>query len=185
MAIQQKLKEENTTTGSSTPSGKEINSQYPFFIHDQYVKDLSFENPNFLIKYSEKNVKPDVSVNVSSGVSKLNDDTYEVILKVNIDSTVDKKTVFLIDLSYGALVSVDKSQQADILEPALFVHVPFLMFPFVREIIATITKNGGYPPLLLDPIDFASLYVQKKNEVANKNKDDKSQEDNAEKPTIN
>ena len=187
MAIQQKLKEENTTAEPSSSNDKEIHSQYPFYIHDQYVKDLSFENPNFLIKYSEKSVKPDVSVNVSSNVSKLNDDTYEVVLKVNVKSTLEEKTVFLLDLSYGALVSVDKKQPNEVLEPALLVHAPFLMFPFVREIVANSTKNGGYPPLLLEPIDFASLYVEKKREAIEKSSNKTGEDISAsnKKPTVN
>ncbi len=191
MAIQQKLKEENTKAEASSSDKKEVHSQYPFYIHEQYVKDLSFENPNALLKYREKNVSPDVSVNVLANVSKINEDTYEVILKLNInseakDSTTSKKnTIFLLDLSYGALVSVDKTQPTDVIEPALFVHVPFLMFPFVRELIATITKNGGYPSLLLEPIDFASLYIQKKRE-AEKNKVEQTPSNSSDtKPTIN
>lgn len=176
MAIQQKLDNSKVETDSKKETG---NSQYPFYIHDQYVKDLSFENPNYLIKYSETNVKPEISVNVGTSVSKLNEDTYEVMIKVDVNSTVEKKQIFLIDLSYCALVSVDKKQSAEVLEPALLVHTPFLMFPFVRELIANITKNGGYPPLLLDPIDFASLYVQKKKEA-----NEVSETQNNEKPTI-
>ncbi len=173
MAIQQKLNNENVTDNSAPENASsdksETRNQFPFYIHDQYIKDLSFENPNFLIKYSDKNAKPDVSVNVESHVTKMNDETYEVVLKVKVNSTVEKQTIFLIDLSYGALVSVDKNQTADVLEPALLVHSPFLMFPFVRSIIADITRHGGYPPLLLDPIDFATLYIQKKRELAQQN----------------
>lgn len=170
--------EVSKTTGSapevpgsenSTNRNDNNRNQFPFYIHDQYIKDLSFENPNFLIKYSDKTPKPDISVNVESHVSKLNDDTYEVILKVKVNSTAEKQTVFLIDLSYGALVSVDKNQPADVLEPVLLVHSPFLMFPFVRSIVADMTRYGGYPPLLLEPIDFATLYMKKKRELAQQN----------------
>lgn len=186
MAIQQKLKEDQTTEGTANDKN-ETRNQYPFYIHDQYVKDLSFENPNFLIKYNNQQTKPEILVNVESNVSKLNDDTYEVVLKVNVNSTVEKKTVFLIDLSYGALVSVDKNQPADVLEPALLVHTPFLMFPFVRSVIADTTRSGGYPPLLLEPIDFATLYVNKKREAMAKNEKGNSGNETQKepKPTVN
>ena len=109
MAIQQKLDNSKVETDSKKETG---NSQYPFYIHDQYVKDLSFENPNYLIKYSETNVKPEISVNVGTSVSKLNEDTYEVMIKVDVNSTVEKKQIFLIDLSYCVLVYVYKKQSA-------------------------------------------------------------------------
>jgi preprotein translocase subunit SecB len=157
----------------------EEKQKLPFFIHDQYIKDLSYENPNFLLKYSDIKQQPEVAVNVETHVGKVNDVTYEVTIKVVAKSNVssdkakEPSTVFIVDLTYGALVAVSDSLKNDILESILLVHVPFLMFPFVRENIATITRNGGYPPLLIEPIDFASLYLQKKNEIK------KTQESNA------
>lgn len=141
------------------------NKSSPFIIHDQYVKDLSFENPNVLLKYTENNIKPDVSVNVETHVLQLKEETYEVELKAVVNSKAKDKQLFLIELKYGGLVSVDTKLKQDQLEPVLLVHVPFLLFPFVREVLANITKNGGYPPLLIEPIDFASLYLKKKSEM--------------------
>ncbi len=136
--------------------------QYPFYIHDQYTKDLSFENPNVLLKYSDVKKQPEVSVNVETHVSKVQEDTYETTLKAIINSKIDDKPMFVVDITYGALVTVDNKISGDNLETILLVHVPFLMFPFLRYIISDITRNGGYPPLLIEPIDFASLYLQKK-----------------------
>lgn len=145
------------------------NNSSPFTIHDQYVKDLSFENPNVLLKYTESNSKPDVSVNVETHVLQLKNETYEVELKTVVTSKVENKQLFLIELKYCGLVSVDTKLNQEQLEPILLVHVPFLIFPFVREILADITKNGGYPPLLIAPIDFAALYLKKKEEVQKAN----------------
>lgn len=142
------------------------NFQAPFFINDQYIKDLSFENPNFLLKYQESKEQPQVSVNVETNVSKVQDAHYEVSMKIEVKSFIGDKDIFVLELVYGALVSVDPKLTNDVLEPVLLVHCPFLMFPFVRGIIADITRNGGYPPLLLEPIDFASLYVEKKKKEA-------------------
>ena len=139
--------------------------QYPFYIHDQYIKDLSFENPNFLMKYNETEQQPEVSVNVESTVAKINENNYEVTLKIDVKSVVGETTVFVTELLYGALVAVDPSLQNDVLEPILLVHCPFLMFPFAREIVSNITRSGGYPPLLIEPIDFASLYIEKKKSI--------------------
>ncbi len=143
--------------------------QYPFIINDQYLKDLSFENPNFLIKYQENKDQPQVSVNVETNVSKLQESHFEVAMKVNVKSFINDKDIFVCEMVYAALVTVDPNLKPDVLEPVLLVHCPFLMFPFVRSIIAETTRNGGYPPLLIEPIDFASLYVQNKKAQAEKN----------------
>lgn len=145
---------------------KEQGHQYPFFIHDQYIKDLSFENPNFLIKYSETEKQPQVAVNVESNVAKLNESNYEVSMKVSVNSTVEETSIFVMELDYRALVSVDPALKEDVLESVLLVHVPFLVFPYVREITSNITRAGGYPPLLIEPIDFASLYIEKKKSLS-------------------
>ncbi|MDR0942886.1 MAG: protein-export chaperone SecB [Holosporales bacterium] len=141
-------------------------SQYPFYIHDQYIKDLSFENPNFLLKYNEpdSNKQPEVAVNVETRVAKLSEENYEVSMTVSAKSTLEKTSIFVLELTYAGLVSVAQDLKPDILETSLLVHCPFLMFPFVREIIANVTRNGGYPPLMIDPIDFASLYLEKKKD---------------------
>ncbi len=142
-------------------------SQYPFFIHDQYIKDLSFENPNYVAKYDEKNKnkQPEVSVNVETHVSKFDDEHYEVAMNLTAKSELDGTSIFVLELTYAGLVAVAKDLKPDVLEPVLLVHCPFLMFPFAREIVASVTRAGGYPPLMLDPIDFASLYLAKKKEV--------------------
>lgn len=140
--------------------------QYPFYIHDQYIKDLSFENPNFLIKYSETEKQPEVAVNVETQISKISDNNYEVGMVVSVKSTIGETSVFVLELTYSALVSVAPDLKPDVLEPVLLVHCPFLMFPFVREIVASTTRSGGYPPLMIEPIDFASLYLAKKKENA-------------------
>ena len=147
-----------------------VNSQYPFYIHDQYVKDISFENPNYLIKYTEKDKQPEVSVNVETHVAKLNDDNYEVSMNINVKSSIEDKSIFVLELNYAALVSVAKDLKQETLEPVLLVHCPFLMFPFAREIVASVTRAGGYPPLMIEPIDFASLYLAKKKESESKEK---------------
>lgn len=147
---------------------KKTNSQYPFYVHDQYVKDMSFENPNFLIKYSEEKKQPQVAVNVETSVAKLAETNYEVVLKITVNSTVEENSIFVLELSYASLVSVSPELKNEMLESVLLVHCPFLMFPFAREIVSNVTRAGGYPPLLLEPVDFASLYLAKKKEVQEK-----------------
>jgi preprotein translocase subunit SecB len=151
-------KDQNANQGAN-------NVTSPFVIHDQYIKDLSFENPNYLLKYSEKPESPKVTVNVETNVTKIQDNTYEVTMKMTLKGqTEEKKGGFLMEMAYGALVTVDPKLKEDVLEPILIVHCPFLMFPFARSIVADVTRFGGYPPLLIDPIDFAALYVAKKQQ---------------------
>jgi preprotein translocase subunit SecB len=138
------------------------NNQYPFYIYDQYVKDISFENPNYLIKYSENTKKPEVKVNIETSTAKISDDNYEVQMHIVVRSTIDQDDIFVLEIVYAALVSVAPGLSQDLLEPILVVHCPFLMFPFMREIVADITRAGGYPPLLVEPIDFAGMYLDKK-----------------------
>lgn len=142
-------------------------NQYPFRIIDQYIKDLSFENPNYLIKYTDEGEKqPEVGVGLENNVAKIDDEHYEVTLKVTVNSNIGEKSVFVVELLYAALVAVAQNLEQDILEPILMVHCPFLMFPFIREIVSNTTSSGGFPPLRLEPIDFASLYMSKKKEMA-------------------
>ena len=143
-------------------------TQYPFYIHDQYIKDLSFENPNFLVKYSENKQQPQVAVNVETSVAKLSDNNYEVSLKIDVKSTIEDNSIFVLELIYASLISVSPELKDDMLESVLLVHCPFLMFPFAREIVSNITRAGGYPPLLLEPVDFASIYLARKKEAKEK-----------------
>ena len=96
-------------------------------------------------------------------------------MKVNIHSDLDKSVVFDYILEYCALVVTNPSLDAQSLEAVLMVHCPFLMFPFVRSIVADVTRTAGYPPLLIDPIDFAALYIEKKqkNNTSDEIKDKK------------
>lgn len=143
-------------------------TQYPFYIHDQYVEDLSFENPNYLIKYTETEKQPEVSVGVETHVAKIDEEHYKVSLQVKANSNIEDKSVFVLELTYSSLISVAKDLKPEVLEPVLLVHCPFLMFPFAREIVANATRAGGFPPLMIDPIDFASLYLAKKKEEEDK-----------------
>jgi preprotein translocase subunit SecB len=113
------------------------------------------------MKYSKTPKEPEIAVNVESTVGRLGEGNYEVVLKVSVSARSGEETLFVIELLYAALVAVGKDVSQEVLEPVLMVHCPFLMFPFVREIVARLTQSGGYPPLMLEPIDFASIYMEK------------------------
>lgn len=123
----------------------------------QYVKDLSFENPNAPQSLSGGQQAPQVSVNVDVRSNKLQDNTYEVVLVLRADAKIADKQAFIAELTYGGVVILHNVPQEHT-APMLLIEGPRLLFPFARAVIAEATRNGGYPPLLVQPIDFADLF---------------------------
>ncbi len=123
----------------------------------QYVKDFSFENPNApqSLQMAEQ---PRIEINVNVNAKRAGDDLYEVELKIEARATAGDQTSFVIDLLYGGLFGL-RNLPEEALEPFLIVEAPRILFPFARRIVADATRDGGFPPLLLEPIDFGSLYL--------------------------
>ena len=126
-------------------------------IRTQYIKDLSFENPSAAERPPEAERSPDIQVNVQVAVRRLEAPHFEVTLQITANARHQEKPVFLVELTYaGVFTLVGIPQEA--LEPTLLVECPRLLFPFARRIVADVTRDGGFPPLLLGPIDFLALY---------------------------
>jgi preprotein translocase subunit SecB len=123
----------------------------------QYVKDLSFENPNAVRSATEEGSAPDVTMNVQISVAQLHANMYEVTLSVEGKAVRGDKHLFMVEMAYAGLFAIENIP-AQHVEPVLYVHCATLLFPFARQIIADVTRNGGYPPLLLNPVDFNQLY---------------------------
>lgn len=126
-------------------------------IMTQYVKDLSFENPGApasLQGGEQPRIEVNVNVNAKGGPAE---NVYEVELKISVRASAADATVFIVELLYGGLFGL-KNVPDEALEPFLVMEAPRLLFPFARRIIADCTRDGGFPPLMLDPIDFASMY---------------------------
>ena len=121
------------------------------------MKDLSFENPNAPAVYQWQG-QPQIDVQFNFGSAKVADDVYEVLLKVDIKAVSGSQTAFVVDLSYGALFGL-RNVPDEQLQPFLFAEAPRLIFPFVRRIVADAVRDGGFPPLMLEPIDFTALYL--------------------------
>ena len=130
-------------------------------IQIQYVKDLSFENPGSPESLTAPHENPDIQINVEVQARPLGDDNYEVLLHITANSQSGKTTLFVLELTYGAICKILGVSQES-LEPVLLVECPRLIFPFARRILSDATKDGGFPPLMLNPIDFMSLYKQQK-----------------------
>jgi preprotein translocase subunit SecB len=125
----------------------------------QYVKDLSFENPNAPAVYQWQ-TQPQIEVQFNIGTNKLGDEFFEVGLKIEVAAKVDNNTAFAVDLLYGGLFGI-RNLPEEQLQPFLLAEAPRLLFPFARRIVADAIRDGGFPPLVLDPIDFGQLYMQR------------------------
>jgi preprotein translocase subunit SecB len=126
------------------------------FINAQYIKDLSFENPRAPHSLTQQGAAPAVEINVDVKAQNLNPETYEVVLTVNANAKIGEDSLFIVELAYGAVVTARNLPQ-EMLPAALLVEIPRLMFPFARNIVADATRDGGYPPLMINPIDFTEL----------------------------
>jgi preprotein translocase subunit SecB len=123
----------------------------------QYIKDLSVENPSSPQVYQWQ-VQPSVDVQFNIAVNPAAEDIHEVALKVEVTARSDNGVHFVVDLSYAGLFGL-RNLPEEALQPFLLVEAPRLIFPFVRQIIGDAVANTGFPPLLLDPIDFTQAYV--------------------------
>ncbi len=136
----------------------------PLIIHAQYVKDLSFENPNAPDSYRAGQANPSTDLSINVDATRLQDENiehlFEVTLKVNAKAARQDKTVFLAEILYGVTVSIHNVPESQH-HAMLLVEVPRLTFPYVRKLLADLTQDGGYPPLLLGPVDFTAMYLNK------------------------
>jgi preprotein translocase subunit SecB len=124
----------------------------------QYVKDLSFESPSAPAIFQQPN-QPNIEVEFGIGVNKVADDIHETTLKIEVKAKTEEMTAFIVDLTFAALFGV-RNVPDDQLQPFMLGEAPRLMFPFARRVVADAVRDGGFPPLTLDPIDFGSLYLQ-------------------------
>jgi preprotein translocase subunit SecB len=123
----------------------------------QYVKDLSVENPSAPQVYSWQ-VQPNLDVQFNLNVEGAGEGVHEVTLKFDISARSENGVHFVVDLSYGGLFAL-RNVPDEALSPFLLIEAPRLLFPFARQVISDAVSNTGFPPLMLDPIDFASAYM--------------------------
>jgi len=126
-------------------------------IDAQYIKDLSFENPTGASFQTNAKQEPEINIDVHTGGRLLKEDNFELTLQFRVEASSDTSTVFLLELTYGAIIQVTgvPKESADAI---LLIEGSRLIFPFARNIIADTTREGGFPPLFLQPIDFMELY---------------------------
>ena len=131
-------------------------------INAQYVKDFSFEAPNMPFSLLELKSAPEININIDLNAGKTQNEkvfTVDLTLRLNAKTKDNNKTLFLCELVYGALVTLDVPETSR--EPMLMVEIPHLIFPYARAIIANTIREAGLPSLQINPIDFAGLYRAK------------------------
>jgi preprotein translocase subunit SecB len=126
----------------------------------QYIKDLSFENPNSPRSLQPSQQQPAINIQINVNANPMSETDFEVVLKIEGKADVPGSVLFSFDLSYGGVFRVANVPQ-DSMHPLVMIECPRILFPFAREIIATAVRNGGFPPLLIDPVDFVGLYRQR------------------------
>lgn len=138
------------TAGANGATGHQL------IVNAQYIKDLSFENPRAPHSLLQQKEPPEVQLGVDVKAQTLGQEIYEVTLTVNANATTAGEAVFVVELAYAAVVTLRNTPQ-ELLPVMLLVEMPRLLFPFARSIVANATRDGGFPPLLLHPVDFAEL----------------------------
>lgn len=146
--------------GEAQPDQQQQQQQPGLAVQGQYIKDLSFEAPATPGIFADlMKSAPEIPTSVDIRVNKLRDNLYEVTLHLQTESKVQGKSAFIAELQYAGLFTVNVPEEH--LHPVLMIECPRLLFPFARGILASITREGGFPPLMLQPIDFVALYRQR------------------------
>ncbi len=151
---------EGNNTGAAAPDGNAAAApgEAPVWrLVSQYIKDLSFENPNAPASILTQASMPKFDVNINVGVNRMPDDIFAVEMTLKAKAEREGSVVFNVELVYGGafLVKNIPDQQ---LAPLLMVESPRLLFPFARQILANVSQQGGFPPLMMEPVDFAAIY---------------------------
>jgi preprotein translocase subunit SecB len=148
------------TAEADTTQGGGKSAAPRFSVRAQYIKDYSFENPNAPASLAPSDDKPAINVNVDVGAKPLGGVNYETQLRITAEAKRGDMALFVVELLYGATIAAEHFP-AERIEPLCLVEVPRVIFPFARRLIAEATREGGFAPLLIDPVNFAVLYRRK------------------------
>jgi preprotein translocase subunit SecB len=160
MADDSKNGGEQTPQGAA-PGASNGNGQQPqLSVLTQYVKDLSFESPGAPLSLRPREKSPAININVNVQANPIAETDYDVNLTLTAKAEDEGKVLFNVELVYGGVFRIAGFKQEHLL-PVLFVECPRLLFPFARQIIAECTRNGGFPPLMIDPVDFAQMFQRR------------------------
>ena len=152
-----------SSTNGGPASAPNANTAPQLMVLGQYVKDLSFENPNAPASLAQTS-QPQINISVNVTAKPLSETDAEVELRLEGKAEAAGTLMFNIELVFAGVFRTQNIPQEQ-LQPLMLIECPRLLFPFAREIIATAVRNGGFPPLMLDPIDFVALYQQRLAQV--------------------
>jgi preprotein translocase subunit SecB len=149
---------------TTTNGGPVEDSQPQLNVVAQYIKDFSFENPNAPRSLAPGQGAPQISIQINVNAAPLTETDIEVVLTLQGKAETAGSLMFSFELAFGGVFRIRNVPQES-LNAVVLIECPRLLFPFAREIIATAVRNGGFPPLLLDPVDFVALYRQKMSQL--------------------
>jgi preprotein translocase subunit SecB len=131
----------------------------------QYIKDLSFESPNVRKLFAAPAENPTLKLAVHVNGAKVDGNVFESAIEFKAEASGKAGVIYDLELTYAGLFQVENIPEPA-MEPFLLINCPTLLFPFLRRLVADLTREGGFPPLLLDPLDFAALYLKRQEELA-------------------
>ena len=158
------MSEENADQPASDGQ-QQANGEPTLVVNAQYVKDLSFENPNAPNSLLQQSGPPNVEVGVDTTVTQLEGSTYEVTLTVRAEGSAGETNLFLVEAAYAGIFTLGEVPE-EYVAPMLYVEAPRQLFPFARAVVAECVRDGGFPPLLIHPIDFMALFQQRAQQAA-------------------
>ncbi len=145
---------------SAESNGNGANADQPHFALQQiYLKDLSFEAPTTPTDFAKKQVEPEIKLNLKNSHTTVATDSYEIVLRVSVHATVKDNTVFLVEIDQAGIFFIKGYPPAE-LSKLIGTYCPNTLFPYVRETLASTIGKGGFPSILLQPINFDALYEQ-------------------------
>lgn len=153
-----------TETPDTTPA-TDANAKPSMALRAQYIKDLSFENPRAPASLFGLKEAPQMEVSINLGAQKLDENVVELAMQISVRAIAEKTTIFLTDIVYAGVLelrNIPENQQ----EQAIFIAGAQLVYPFARRVVADVTRDGGFPSLQLEPIDFAQMYAERRNRNA-------------------
>jgi preprotein translocase subunit SecB len=153
------MAEEQGFAGMDEQGGNGADNVPQVGLISQYVKDLSFENPSAPAVYQWQ-AQPQIEVQFNIGAQTVGEDVHEVALKIEVTASAEGNTAFAVELVYAGLFGIRNVPQEQ-MQPFLLAEAPRLLFPFARRVVADAIRDGGFPPLVLEPIDFGALYMER------------------------
>jgi preprotein translocase subunit SecB len=151
------------TEAPAAPVAPQAADRPAIFLRAQYIKDLSFENPRAPGSIFQLREAPTMEVSLNLGTQRLDAQVFELTIHINVRAVSEKTTIFLCDLVYAGVIEMQGIAE-EAFEESIFVAGAQLLYPFARRVIAEITRDGGFPPLQLEPMDFPALFRNQRNQ---------------------